>query len=73
MRKSHTKGNREIEVAINERGEGTSRINLVTGCTSLEQHVSNTSMSELGTGACCYSILKIKIAWGSAVLCLKIL
>lgn len=48
-------------------------MNLLTGFTSFEQYVFNTSVYELGTGACCCSILKIKMAGGSAVLCFEIL
>lgn len=58
---------REIKVAVNERGEGTSKINLMTRFTSFGHHVFNTNTSELGTGACCYDILKIKNTWGSAI------
>lgn len=62
-----------MQVAINERGEGTSKINLMTRLTRFEQHVFNTSVSALGAGARCYSVLKIKVAWDSAELCFKIL
>lgn len=61
------KKSREIKVAIDERGEGISKINPMTRFTSFGHHVFNTNTSELGTGACCYDILKIKYAWGSAI------
>lgn len=53
--------------------EGLLNLTWRQGWLVLSSLSSNSSVSELGAGACCQSTLKMKIAWGSAVLCSEIL